>query len=48
MKKERDLTSGNITSGTLVMLFRFLADLVGFRCFNTQILYEKSKKCVKI
>ena len=26
----------------------FLADLVGFRCFNTQILYEKSKKCVKI
>ena len=44
MKKERDLTSGNI----MVMLFRFLADLVGFRCFNTQILYEKSKKCVKI
>ena len=26
----------------------FLADLVGFMCFNTQILYEKSKKCVKI
>ena len=47
MKKERDLTSGNITQ-YFGNAFSVLADLVGFRCFNTQILYEKSKKCVKI